>query len=225
MATRLEPFRDYSEHEVVNLFALDTEGVTAADLRGWKAGSAAGGVNDAGVAVAVKAGAELPGDLPSTAALKGGDTDVLRNYLGASGQPHVGYNAYPIAEMSVQAEKAAGDAHQAIGLTLNQTLAYDENEENLLRYPLKKDELQCVLPGQVVPVLTRGLVLLNADAFATAPAVGDAIVLDTAVAGLLEKDPGDGSGGHVVGRCLALGKDVQMGADGNKVKYLCKVSF
>jgi len=156
MATRLEPFRDYSEHEVVNLFSLDVPG--GQNLSLWKAGTS--GVYDAGVVVAAKS-AVLPGDLPSTSALK--ITGNLRNYLGASDQPHVGYNAYPVVEMTVEAEDGNGD--KAIGLTLKQTLAYDENDENLLRYPLKKDELQAVLPGQAVPILTRGLVLLVAQLF------------------------------------------------------------
>ena len=30
MATRIEPFRDYSEHEVINLFALEAPGTFAA---------------------------------------------------------------------------------------------------------------------------------------------------------------------------------------------------
>ena len=232
MATRIEPFRDYSEHEVINLYALDTAGVSSATLRSWKAG-AAGGVNDAGVAVSVKAGAELPGELPSTAALKTGANDALRNYLGASGQPHVGYNAYPIAEMSVEAATAAG--LPALGLTLNQTLAYDENEENLLRYPVKKDELQCVLPGQVVPVLTRGLVLLNASAFNDN--IDEGFGPDGVAGGGDDVDAVAGAAEYPdVGDLLAIGKDgfLKKAANGTLGvciatapggKYLCKVSF
>lgn len=205
MAIRLEPYRDYSEHEVINLFSLDTTNATLTD---WKAGGSDD--FDAGVVVAAK-DANLPGDLPSTNALK--TTGALRDYLGASGQPHVGYNAYPIVEMTCEPATAA-----PIGITLRQTLAYDENGENLLRYPLKKDELQAVLPGQAVPILTRGLVLLNEDAFdggggLDATNVGDTIGLGTA--------------GKLDVGASGLGSIVAFGAatDSGKKKFLCKVSF
>ncbi len=204
MATRLEPFRDYSEHEVVNLFSLDVPAGQA--LSAWKAGTT--GVYDAGVVVAAK-DAVLPGDLPSTSALK--ITGNLRNYLGASGQPHVGYNAYPVVEMTVEAE--ANDTDKAIGLTLKQTLAYDENDENLLRYPLKKDELQCVLPGQAVPILTRGLVLLSSAAFSVDPSVGDKLMVSDVAGQLLTSDGSKTAVGSVLAE------------DGASGKFLCKVSF
>jgi hypothetical protein len=202
MANRIEPYRDYSEHEVINLFSLDTDSQT---LSSWKAGET--GRFDAGVVVAAK-DAILPGDLPSASALK--TSGSLRDYLGASGQPHVGYNAYPIVEMTCEPATAA-----PIGITLRQTLAYDENGENLLRYPLKKDELQAVLPGQAVPILTRGLVLLGLAAFDAAPAVGDKLGLGGA--GLLATDA-NGALGQVIATGVATD-------DAAKTKFLCKVSF
>lgn len=207
MATRIEPYRDYSEHEVINLFSLDTSSVTSADLAGWKAG-ATGGVYDAGVVVKAVS-AVLPGDLPSADALK--VTGALRDYLGAKGQPHVGFNAYPVVEMTMGAA-GAGEDVEALGITLKQTLAFDENGESLLRYPLKKDELQAVLPGQASPILTRGLVLLNASAFDTAPTVGQG--LECAANGKLS-----GSASGTLGKCVAV-NDASA-----PTKYLCKVSF
>ena len=207
MATRIEPYRDYSEHEVINLFSLDTSSVTSADLAGWKAG-ATGGVYDAGVVVKAVS-AVLPGDLPSSDALK--VTGALRDYLGAKGQPHVGFNAYPVVEMTMGAA-GAGEDVEALGITLKQTLAFDENGESLLRYPLKKDELQAVLPGQASPILTRGLVLLNASAFDTAPTVGQG--LECAADGKLS-----GSASGTLGKCVAVNDDSA------PTKYLCKVSF
>lgn len=218
MATRIEPFRDYSEHEVVNLYALEAPATFAA-LRDWKPGAAFSGANDAGVVVSpVISKSKLPGDLPSKDSLD--RTGVLRSYLGASGQSNVGFNAYNTVEMTV----AAADSDDALqgaplGITLKQTLAYDENDENLLRYPLKKDELQAVLPGHAVPVLTRGMVLLNDSAFKGAqPAVGDKFGVSD-----------DGSGKFLV---IAVDKDDPIGTifgtciatDGDK-KRLCKISF
>jgi hypothetical protein len=204
MATRLEPFRDYSEHEVINLFSLAV--AADQDLSAWKAG--ASDVNDAGVVVAASAGAKIPGDLPSSNALITDGTTSLRKYLGASDQAHVGYNAYPIVEMTVEAATA-----NPIGITLKQTLAYDENDENLLRYPLKADELQSVLPGQAVPILTRGLVLLSASAFSDVAGIGAGagIELDDGNAGQFKLL----AAGTKVGTCLASGTG----------KFLCKVSF
>jgi hypothetical protein len=203
MATRLEPYRDYSEHEVINLFSLVVPDSASFNLTSWSAGAAAGGDNDAGVVVKA-VDAELPGDLPSKAALK--VTGKLRNYLGASGQPHVGFNAYPVVEMTMEPAD-----EKPIGITLKQTLAYDENGENLLRYPLKKDELQAVLPGQAAPILVRGLVLLGGSAFDGGnPTPGQGLAIgDTA--GTLK---GDDAG--TLGKCIAT-------APGGK--FLCKVDF
>jgi hypothetical protein len=153
MAIRLEPYRDYSEHEVINLFSLDTTGATLTD---WKAGGT--GDFDAGVVVAAAA---------------------------------------------------------PIGITLRQSLAYDENGESLLRYPVKKDELQAVLPGHAVPILTRGLVLLGVAAFDAAPSVGDKLALGGA--GKLAADAA-GTLGQVIAKGVATD-------DATKTKFLCKVSF
>jgi hypothetical protein len=158
MAKRILPYRDYSEHDVVNLFSLDTSAYTIADA---KTDAAAGGAFDSGVVVKVSAGT-LPGDLPGGLS-EHGSNEALRNYLGASPtSAHIGYNAYPYNGMTVEPADA-GDV--ALGITLRETLAYDENGEKLLYYKQKLDEAFAVLPGQTVPVLTRGLVLLSSDAF------------------------------------------------------------
>ena len=108
---------------------------------------------DSGVVVKVKTG-ELPGDLPGGLS-EHASGDELRNYLGASPtSAHIGYNAYPYNGMTVE---PAGVGDVAVGITLRETLAYDENGEKLLYYKQKLDEAQAVLPGQTVPVLTRGL--------------------------------------------------------------------
>ena len=158
MAKRILPYRDYSEHDVLNLFSLDTS-AEAAGFAGWT--EAASGDHDSGVVVKVKTG-ELPGDLPGGLSEHASDED-LRNYLGASPtSAHIGYNAYPYNGMTVEPADAG---EVAVGITLRETLAYDENGEKLLYYKQKLDEAQAVLPGQTVPVLTRGLVLLDSSAF------------------------------------------------------------
>ena len=76
--------------------------------------------------------------------------------------------------MSAEPTAAAGDA--CIGVTLRQTVARDENGENLLYNPVKKDELFGVLPGEAVPVLSKGMITITDDAVNGTLAVGDSIV-------------------------------------------------
>ncbi len=214
MAKRILPYRDYSEHDVVNLFALDLSGADAAALAAMT--SAGSGNHDAGVVVKVSAGA-LPGDAPSTLSTSG----ALRDYLGASfSGVHIGFNAYPSNGMTVAPADGTG---ATLGITLRETLAFDENGEKMLTYKQKLDEAQGVLPGETVPVLTKGLVLLGADAFhvgggVSAPAVGDSLEVSGNTAGKLEVL----DSGSVVGKVIAIGEESD---DSSAKKYLCKVSF
>ena len=205
MAKRILPYRDYSEHDVLNLFSLDTGAYTIANA---KSDAVAGSAFDSGVVVKVNPlKGELPGDLPGGLSEHDSDED-LRNYLGASPtSAHIGYNAYPYNGMTVE---PAGAGDVAVGITLRETLAYDENGEKLLYYKQKLDEAQAVLPGQTVPVLTRGLVLLDVSAFAAAPSIGDNLQI-SATDGKLE---GDAAG--TLGSVIA-----KSGSD----KFLCKISF
>jgi hypothetical protein len=208
MAHRIEPFRDYSEHEVINLFALDYTSFSATNKLTEMSNLASGNF-DSGVIVKRSGADALPGDLPGAFAAK---SSALRAYLGhdfenVSNNPsHVGSVGMPANSMLVTHTDAGNDA---IGITLRQTLAYDENGENLMRYPVKKDELQAVGPGETVPVLTRGLVLVNTGGY------------DTATTGMPYTVDGDGkfavavAGTAGVATCLAVG-------DG---KALLKISF
>ncbi len=209
MAKRILPYRDYSEHDVVNLFALDLSGADAAALAAMT--SAGSGNHDAGVVVKVSAGA-LPGDTPSTLATSG----ALRDYLGASfSGVHIGFNAYPSNGMTVAPADGTG---ATLGITLRETLAFDENGEKMLTYKQKLDEAQGVLPGQTVPVLTKGMVLLGGSAFSAAPSLGDDLEVDSGNAGQLVTQ----SSGVVVGKVIAIGEESD---DSSAKKYLCKVSF
>jgi len=207
MAKRILPYRDYSEHDVVNLFALEVTGETLADFK-----SNGSGDFDAGVVVAVSAGA-LPGEVSE---LRATTPDNLRDYLGASfSGAHIGFNGYP-ANTGMTVAPADGSA-RALGITLRETLAFDENGEKMISYKQKLDEAQGVLPGQTVPVLSKGLVLLSASAFASAPALGDDLEVSS-TAGKLQT----ATTGTVVGTVLAIGEESD--ASANK-KYLCKISF
>jgi hypothetical protein len=204
MAKRILPYRDYSEHDVVNLFSLDVD-ESNDTLTEWV--EAVNGKWDSGVVVKVKTG-ELPGDLPGGLS-EHASGEKLRKYLGDSPtSAHIGYNAYPYNGMTVE---PASTGEVAVGITLRETLAYDENGEKLLYYKQKLDEAQAVLPGQTVPVLTRGVVLLDAAAFTGTPAIGDNLQISATEPGKLEGDAA-GTLGSVIGKS-------------GTSKFLCKISF
>jgi len=205
MAKRILPYRDYSEHDVLNLFSLDVD-ESADTLTEWV--EAVNGKWDSGVVVKVKTG-ELPGDLPGGLS-EHASGEKLRKYLGDSPtSAHIGYNAYPYNGMTVE---PAGAGEVAVGITLRETLAYDENGEKLLYYKQKLDEAQAVLPGQTVPVLTRGLVLLDSNAVTGNPDIG--AQLEVGADGTLVADT-------EAGNALVATVVAKSGSD----KFLCKISF
>jgi len=83
-------------------------------------------------------------------------TDIT-NTLGKSDYPFLGAVQYPAVPLQFTAATAGVPV---LGMTLNQTLATDENGERLLYNPVKRAELQAVLTGQAVPVATRGIFTL-----------------------------------------------------------------
>lgn len=145
MALRLLPFRQYDEQDVVNLFAL-----TNAEVLESTTGD---GVGSNGVFVKVADG-NFDQELISYGS---------NSYLGKTDYPFVNSDMYP----TVQLEVTAADSGEApLGLTLNQTAKTDENGEKLIYNTTKKEELQAVLPGQTVPVATKGIFTLGKNALA-----------------------------------------------------------
>ena len=145
MALRLLPFRQYDEQDVVNLFAL-----TNADVLDSTTGD---GKGSNGVFVKVADG-NFDQELISYGS---------NSYLGKTDYPFVSDNMYPTVQLEVTAANS-GDA--PLGLTLNQTAKTDENGEKLIYNTTKKEELQAVLPGQTVPVATKGIFTLGKNALA-----------------------------------------------------------
>ena len=159
MATRLLPFRQYDENDVVNLYSFDG---TPLDMS--TTGPQTSSTADAGVLVKVTAG-----DLTKDAVELHNNATVL----GWQGAPHLGKNQYPIVPWQVQ---AAGSGEAVLGITLKQTVSHDENGEKLLYYPQKKDELQAVLSGEAVPIATRGLFMIDDRAFSEGDATHPAVI-------------------------------------------------
>ena len=189
MANRLLPFRQYNEHFVVNMFALDTSALSLTSVTANT--HAASGDHDAGLLVKVgTAGSDLGAGYATDAALNG--------YLGKTDYPHVGFNENPHAAGKFV---VADDTDTVVlGVTLNQTLAYDENGEKMLYYRQKALELQGVLPGEAVPILTQGIITFAASGITGAPVAGDVIK-----AGAGGKFQGPGGAGATIGTCLAVG--------------------
>jgi hypothetical protein len=110
------------------------------------------GSGDAGTFVKVSAG-----DFSADPVAYGAD-----DYLGKTDYPFVGRNQYP--KVSLQVEPAgAGDV--PLGITLLQTAKNDENGEKLLYNPQKAAELQAALPGEAVPIATKGIFTIATSAF------------------------------------------------------------
>ena len=145
MALRLLPFRQYNEHDVVNMFALNSASVLDS--------TTSDGAGSNGVFVKV-----TNGNLNQDTISYGSDS-----YLGNTNYPFVGGAMYPTNPLEVS---PAASGTIPLGLTLNQTAKTDENGEKLLYNTTKKEELQAILPGQSVPVATKGIFTLSANAFA-----------------------------------------------------------
>ncbi|MDB4314540.1 hypothetical protein N9955_00775 [bacterium] len=176
--TRMLPFRQYDENDVINLFSLDT--VTG----------------EAGSLVKVSS-ANL--GLDPVSLVERGDQYAYQNYLGNAS------SLYPEVPHKVSKVTATGEV--PLGLLLRDVRAVDENGENLQYYPEKREELQCVLSGQAVPIATKGLFMLNSRSFANGivPAVNSVAI--PAANGKLTgvASPTDEQKKFVVGKFLATG--------------------
>ena len=144
MGLKILPFRQYSDHDVVNLYRV-ADGMVLDSTTG-------AGSGDAGTFVKVSAG-DFSADPVSYA------TD---SYLGKTDYPFVGRNQYPKVSLQIE-PTTSGDI--PLGITLLQTAKNDENGEKLLYNPQKATELQAALPGEAVPVATKGIFTISADAF------------------------------------------------------------
>ena len=106
MAIRLLPFRQYNDHNVVNLFAGDFSDGAALST------PFVNGNNDNGVFVKVSEGdmTKAPVEYENN------------SYLGKTNYPYIGRDQYPVVPLKfVPATTGA----PCLGVTLNQTLTHD----------------------------------------------------------------------------------------------------
>jgi hypothetical protein len=132
--TRLLPFRQYDENDVINFYSLDAE------------------TGEAGSVVKVSS-ANL--DNEPVQYVERGDSDSFLNTLGK------GLSLYPEVPYKVTKMESTGGNEKALGILLRDVRNKDENGENLLYYPQKKEELQCVVSGEAVPIATKGIFTIN----------------------------------------------------------------
>lgn len=196
---RLLPFRDYNEHDVINMFALDTANTAIGDS----------GSGDSGVIVKVSAGA-IQSDAVSY---------ISAAYQGKTDFPNVGRNRYP--EVPLKVTVAGSGAADCLGLTLAETALYDENGEKLTYYRQKALENGVLFSGQAVPVLTKGTVMLAEEAFVSSSVPAPGTRLTAGAGGKFLSLPvgATGAGGTLVGerdpvygKVLATGVRVAQGS-------------
>lgn len=124
----LKPFRDYDEHDVINLFAYS--GASA---------------NKGTLVVAQGQGVNLL------------DNSSLDNLSFAANSLSAQFNVpWTVADASASSNK-----NQVVGMLLKDVRTVDENGEKLIFNPRKAAEMDVIISGQAVPVLTKGIVLVN----------------------------------------------------------------
>lgn len=134
----LKPFRDYSEHDVINIFSCTssaTKGTLVKPVRSW---------HDSSGTELSNAGPLKLGSSNAGAAYQ----NVVANLFDivATVSPVVNYNDVP----------------SPIGILLNTVAEYDENGEKLINNPRKAIEMGVVLPNvQVAPILTKGIIYIK----------------------------------------------------------------
>ena len=143
---RLKPFRDYSEHDVLNLFAFGDKDVSLGTTTVIYAGSA----------VKVQTGWSNTNELQMLGDVGAAYANTVSERYGVSAD--------------VQYTEGGAD-EAALGLTLYDVREYDENGEALKFNPRKQDELQSVLSGQAVPIATRGVFLMATGSWASSAGI------------------------------------------------------
>lgn len=171
--TNMLPFRQYSDNDVVNMFALEDASTSI------------------GAGTVVKVKNTTNGLNADFAHGQNGE-----NYLNVQG------NAYSPEIVNPLKVLKAGDGDVALGITLRDVRETDENGEKLRFYPQKKEELQCVVSGETIPVATKGIFTLMASAFSGSVVPAPLAELKVSAGGTLAIN-GNGS---VVGQILATGK-------------------
>ena len=143
---RLKPFRDYSEHDVINLLAVvdPNQALGTTD------------VVYAGSCVKVLTGWSNTNELSQIGNVGAGYANTVSTRWGVTAD--------------VQYTDGGAD-EAALGITLYDVREYDENGEKLAFNPRKQVELQGSLTGQAVPIATRGVFLMATGAWSSSAGI------------------------------------------------------
>jgi alkylation response protein AidB-like acyl-CoA dehydrogenase len=139
----LKPFRSYDEHDVVNLFALDDPSV---DLN----------VDDVKIKKGILVSAAGNGWKNTDEAL---DSHGLGGAASTSAPGKSFANTVSLRYGTTARVQPTASGVAPLGITLWDMAERDENGEKLLYHPRKAAEMQAVISGQTMPVLTKGVVL------------------------------------------------------------------
>lgn len=201
----LKPFRDYSEHDVINMFAFDgapdSNGVLAEKGTVVKIADT-NGIQPVAASSSLPLGREV--------------LDIFDIPVGNTYNNTLSYRASATPKVA-----KASDTDVALGITLYGVRELDENGEKLVYNPRKAAEMNVVVSGQVVPVLTKGVILyegLNTTLLPTAANAGATVYVSATAGELTTVDPGSS---NAVG--VLLGKPVV--AANSKPVALMKLSF
>ncbi len=160
---RLLPYRSYDEHEIINLFSMDQTGI------GGKICAFLTGAQD-----------------PVTSA--GAWSNLNPGYTPAG----ITNPRYEVTRKVTSTIPVGALKHQIVGVNLQATLEYDENGQKIIFAPWRKAELNAVVSGEAVQILTKGIIRLGSGAYLGTPlpgyvgiATGDGLVLAVNPANLL----------------------------------------
>lgn len=123
---KLKPFRDFSQHDVINLFAYNgtaTAGTLVKIDTNWK---------------------DTYGESLSLSNLSNVGSTMSSSFV-------------PVGKVS----KVTSYTDKPLGILLKNVIEYDENGTPLIYEPQLLAERDAVLPQQAVPVLTKGIILVN----------------------------------------------------------------
>ena len=147
----LRPFRQYSEHDVVNLFALEARDGESLPV-------------NKGTLVTIKADAGWEATDEMTLETIHADASTYSNTVS------------PRFAVQAKCQVHTGLAADAVyGLLLHDVRDKDENGELLVYNPRKAAEMQASVSGQVVPICTKGIFLY--DGYVGTAVAGDPVYL------------------------------------------------
>lgn len=155
---RTLPFRITDPVNELNMFALEDAYINQHTTDN--------SFGDVGVFVKITSG-----NLDATSVVYG-----TNSYLGKTSYPNVYNQFYPSNPLRV-APAYSGDGLNAIGMTMEGTAKFDENDEKLLHNTVKKTESSVVSPGESVKILTRGIIEVSTFVFDGVLGIGSGIKL------------------------------------------------